>query len=113
MTEAEAVKAFMSGAQVMVVEFRGSRVDHLAWRDDKTGLRREADLCKHTVEAGSKSFAVNERMPETWDAEAAKAAFEAGKFSIQKGARCVLEFTSCGFGKRGFEADGKLIPLSK
>jgi len=106
MTEADAVKAFLAGAQLMVVEYRGSRTDHISWMDKTTRVRKEADLCKHTVEAGPLSFAVTERMPDDWDPASLVAPFP-------KGTRCLLEFRNFSFDRGSAEADGKLIPLLK
>jgi len=104
MTEQQVVKQFLMGLPVMVVEYRSSRIDPIQWRDKATGQRREAVLLKHTVEAGDRSFVVNERMPDDWDAT---------KYVSpnKKGQRMVLEFTDFKTERGRSEASGKLIPL--
>jgi len=113
MTEAQAVELFKQGRQVMIVEYRNSRVDYIEWADKVTRARKSADLCKHTVEAGPLSFPVNERMPENWDAAKAKVDFAAGKLPFKKGTVCVLEFRSFKSQKGAVEAEGTLSLLVK
>jgi len=113
MTEAQAVELFKQGRQVMLVEYRNSRVDKIEWADKVTRARKSADLCKHTVEAGALSFPVNERMPETWDASAAALAFSQGKLPFKKGTQCVLEFRSFKMEKGAISCDGNLSMLIK
>jgi len=113
MTEAQAVELFKQGRPVMIVEYRNSRVDRLEWADKVTRVRKAADLCKHTVEAGALSFPVNERMPDGWDADKAKAEFTQGKLPFKKGAMCVLEFRNFKMERGAVSADGTLYTLVK
>jgi len=110
-TEADAIRLFKAGRMVLVVEYRGSSVDHITWTDKQTRVRKEADLCKHTVEVGSRSMMVNERMAEDWDGRAAAGRFEAGQFPFPKGTRCVLEYKWVSQERGVLEAEGVLVPL--
>jgi len=113
MTESQAVELFKQGRQVMLVEYRNSRVDNIEWADKVTRVRKSADLCKHTVEAGPLSFPVNERMPEGWDANRARAEFAEGKLPFKKGTLCVLEFRTFKTEKGAISAEGTLSLLVK
>jgi len=86
MTKAEVQKLWEAGHQVALVEFRSSRVDELAWRDKTTGKAMKAKLLRHTVEAGTQSVSVQERMPDDWDGKV--------PFEFTKGEQCALNFSA-------------------
>jgi len=112
-TEAQAVEMFRAGRQVMMVEYRNSRVDFIEWTDKQTRQRKSADLLKHTVEAGALSFPVSERMPENWEADKAKAEFAKGQLPFKKGSQCLLEFRSFTSEKGASAASGTLYLIVK
>jgi len=105
MTKAEFVKSVESGATMVACEYRSSRVDSIQWRDKVTGKALQANILRHTVEVGTTSVAVSERMPDDWDGKTFNA-------PVSKGERAVLEFSDWRTEKGVTQIRGKLHKLT-
>jgi len=105
MLKAEAVKQWEAGKPLVCVEYRSSRVDHIAWRDKTNGRAMEANILRHTVETADGSVSVSERMADDWDGKTFTPPCE-------KGGRCVLIVSEWRVEKGVISIRGKLEKLT-
>jgi len=105
MTKTEFLKQCESGFPGVVVEYRSSRVDHIAWRDKQTGKAREAFMLRHTVEMGASTLSVAERKEDDWTGKGYAAPFK-------KGQACVLTFSDWRTERGATTVRGSLEPLA-
>jgi len=78
------------GELCMPVEYRNTKTDEIHWRDKQTGAAKTAVLLKHTVEFGTMTAIVNERLPEGATKQVADGLAMATATKFKKGARCIL-----------------------
>jgi hypothetical protein len=65
MDESTFLKRVRAGEMLAIGEYRHSRAEMINWRDKKTGAAMTAPVLRHTVEFGSNSVAVSERVPDS------------------------------------------------
>jgi len=111
LSKSEATLAFLAGEQVIVVEYRGSKVDHVQWRDKQSQRAMSGDFLRHTVESNSASFPVDQRLAEGETAQAVIAELE--KAGLKKGDKCILRYTQLTSAKGRVEAKGVLEVFTK
>jgi len=87
-TQADAVKSFLAGEKVQVVEFRSSKAETINYRDKVTGKPMAFSQIRHSVEIGDSPAVVSERTPEGFNASEYRP-------SLTKGTKCLLRFDSC------------------
>jgi hypothetical protein len=111
MTEADAIRRFLGGEPVRIVEYRSTNAQRIKWTDKDTGKALEAPICKHDVEGAPdgrsgvvEAISVSERLPEDADVETMKSPFK-------KGERVVLVYFSQMTLKGAHSAQGRLEPL--
>jgi len=104
MKQPDAIKNWLAGVPLMVVEFRKSSAETINWRDKVTGKAMTAPVLKHTVETEKTTLLVNERVDETFDVSSYKSQFV-------KGAKVLLEFSEWHTEKGQTSCRGKLLPL--
>ena len=79
MTEKQAVEIFLAGAFVAVGEYRMSKAEMISWHDKQNGQAKSAPMLRHTVEVGSISVALSERVPDRTKIEDIKVPFNKGE----------------------------------
>jgi len=89
MKEKEIVSSVLGGAFLAVGEYRHSKSEVIKWSDAKTGRAMSAPVLRHTVEFGSESVTVNERVPQDMKLEDIKVPFSKGQLVVLR----VEEFT--------------------
>jgi len=60
----QAQERFLQGAFIVVAEFRGFKLEKMAWRDKKTGNRVSAPIVVYALEVGGQQVKVTEWMPD-------------------------------------------------
>ena len=104
MTLDEAVEGFKQGAKLLLCEYRHGKAERVRYRDKVTGKAAEFVTVRHTIEVGSDTFLVTERVPDDFD--------EVGyRPAIAKGARCVLQFDRFEVRNGVGQFVGRLIPI--
>lgn len=94
MTKTQLIEKVVGGALLVVGEYRMSKAEMLRWRDKVNGQNKEAPILRHTVELGSNSVQVNERVPDGTRLEDIHVPFKKGQmivlavesYSVDKGA---------------------------
>lgn len=104
MKESAIMPALMAGKPLLVVEYRSSNPEVITYRDKQTGRSANFKALTHTVELGTASVMVRERVGDDFDPATYKAPFK-------KGTRCILHLE--GFGRESgvYKAAGVLEPL--
>jgi hypothetical protein len=100
----QAIDLFKKGQQVLLVEYRGSVAETIAWRDRDTQKRMEADILRHNVETVAGPIVVNERMGEGFNASTYVSPYK-------KGQQVLLHFTDMATSKGVTSARGILQPV--
>jgi hypothetical protein len=68
-----------SGEFVAVGEYRMSKAEMINWRDKTTGQAKSAPVLRHTVEFGTNSVQVAERVPDSTKIEDIRVPFKKGE----------------------------------
>lgn len=105
MTEQEAIKRFLAGDAIRIVEYRSTHAERIEWTDKDTGKAMTAPICRHTVEGGIESIAVGERLPNEADVTKVVSPFK-------KGDKCVFLYTSVRRDRGNVSGQGTLEPLA-
>jgi len=92
------------GELVVLGEYRMSKAELIQWRDKQTGKAMEAPMLRHTVEFGSISVQVAERVPDGTRVEDIHVGFSKG----DKVAVYLTELTST---RGAVSAGGRLLKL--
>lgn len=104
MLQSEFIKSALEGKPVVLVEYRSFKVEHISYRDKKTGNAVSRDIVKHAVEMGDSQVSVSEWVPEGVKPESIKPPFN-------KGQRVVLELRGMERQQGFFVAEGNLWPF--
>lgn len=94
-----------NGARMIVVEYRSSKMEQIAWRDKTSGKSMSAWIVRHHVECGTDIIQVSERTgddfrPERWTAP-----------PFAKGQRVILQFESFAVERGNITARGTLAAI--
>lgn len=104
MKKQELIDGVLSGQSYLVVEFRGSKVEQITYRDAKTQQKASFWKQTHHVELASNPVVVSERIPDGVDPAAIKSPFK-------KGQTVVLHLTKMESVNGITSAQGVLLPL--
>lgn len=64
MHQNELVAAVLAGNIIVAGEYRHSKAETINWRDKQTGRAMSGVVLRHTIEMGSETVAVSERVPD-------------------------------------------------
>jgi len=82
MKEKDMIAGILAGQRLLKVEYRGSKVELIKWRDKESGRSREAWTVRHMVESGPDSIVVHERTDEGFDAAKWQAPLKKGQAAV-------------------------------
>lgn len=88
----EVVERFLSGAFIVIAEYRTFKVETMGWRDKKTGARVTAPIAVHAVEVGNVQLKLTEWLPDDTPKDAAGVPQVAA--AHKKGDRVVIKLES-------------------
>jgi len=102
----EVVERFLSGAFIVVAEYRGFKPEIMSWRDKKTGARTSAPIAVHAVEVGDIQLKVTQWLPDDTpkDAEGRPIVFA----KHRKGERVVIKLESLEVQSGMYQARGEI-----
>ena len=82
MNKLQATELFLAGGFLAIGEYRMSKAEMLNWRDKQNGQAKSAPMLRHTVEVGSVSLTLAERVPDTTKLEDIKIGFAKGDLVV-------------------------------
>jgi len=109
MTRKQAAEQFIAGSRVILAEYRGSKLEHVEWRDKESGKAMKGDFLKHNIESGPDPIVVNERLAEGTDA---KATLDERQKTLKKGQTVLVTFSQMSSNKGQLSMTGKLEPIT-
>lgn len=104
LTLKQSVEKFQNGERILIGEYRFGKAETIKYLDKLTRKPSSFTSVKHTVEIGSESFQISERVAEGFDVSSFTA-------PMPKGAKCVVLFDRFTIQNGVGQFSGTVVPL--